>query len=645
MSASHVASSATSGFFQTLPEIKPQYTSKHLTKRTDAPTDDPVLDRLLKQYIPADSQPRVCSDMHQVSRMVLQPSVLAHAVEAETVLPHLSPLTTFGEENRDSPLITCHGWKALKAIGVELGAVATAYDLSLSRHNRRVHQFMVNHNWSHTACMTMCPMTMTDGSASLLLARLNDLDGDQPGRQRVLREYRRRLVSRDSKESWTSGQWMTERSGGSDVRGTETIARRVPLTESGAVGEDVLGLPLGPWVIDGFKWFSSATDSDMTMLLAQTSKGLSAFCVPLRRKAGSSTELNGIRIQRLKNKLGTKALPTAELEIKGARGWLVGEEGKGVKEISTLLNITRLHAGCGSTSSWSRALAISRAYTKARDVRGARLYHHPQLNFWMASVTVKYWAATQLGFLGVALLGCAEQGVSIMAGTPAAALFPDDKTARLLLRLLTPVIKSQVSVGSTIAIRECMESIGGVGYCENYEDGGILNVAKLFRDTTVNTIWEGTTSIMADDIGRVLKDKRLANGKIVEDVYAPWVRKVLEPCRPNFARECSVVLERLDALLSLLARVKGNDRHLEYNGRHVLVHLEIITTAVALLHDANTDHDEISSAVATRYVSSNAIPATRHHFEAADWEKEQDMDRRIFLGADFTPSPALNGKL
>ncbi|KAG7285376.1 hypothetical protein NEMBOFW57_010003 [Staphylotrichum longicolle] len=332
MSASHVASSSTSGFFQTLPEIKPQYTSEHLASRTDAPTDDPVLDRLLKQYIPADSQPQVCSDMHQVSRMVLQPSVLAHAVEAETVLPRLSPLTTFGEENRDDPLVTCHGWKALKAIGVELGAVARAYDPSLTRHNRRVHQFMVNHNWSHTATLTMCPMTMTDGSASLLLAHLDDPDGDQPGRQRVLREYRRRLVSPDAKESWTGGQWMTERSGGSDVRGTETIARRVPLTESGgtqAVGEDILGLPLGPWVIDGFKWFSSRHDGHDCCRGPRPQR-------LLRTYATQGREFHRRHPDPAATRWAPKDCPH-ELEIN--TGWLVGEEGKGVKEISTLLNI------------------------------------------------------------------------------------------------------------------------------------------------------------------------------------------------------------------------------------------------------------------------------------------------------------------
>ncbi|KAM0334384.1 hypothetical protein ACHAQA_001410 [Verticillium albo-atrum] len=454
-------------------------------------------------------------------------------------------------------------------------------------------------------------------------------------------EYYRRLVSWDPRESWTSGQWMTERSGGSDVRGTETFARRMNSAELRAGGEDVIGLPLGPWIIDGFKWFSSATDSDMTMLLAQTSKGLSAFCVPLRRKAGRDTELNGIRIQRLKNKMGTNGLPTAELEIKGARGWLVGEEGKGVKEISTLLNITRIHTGTSSTAYWARALAVSRAYTKARDVRGARLSENLQHNFWMSSVTVKYWAATQLSFLGVALLGCNDQGVGVLAGTPATGLIPDARTATLLLRLLTPMIKSQVSIVATSGIRDCMESIGGVGYCENHEDGGIMNLAKLFRDSVVNTIWEGTTSIMADDIGRVIKDKRISDGRIVEDVYAPWVQKVLQPCSQRFGMECDVVRERLDVLLQMLTRVKGDSLQLEYSGRYILVHLEIITTAAVLLHDANSDGDDIASAVATRYVKSTTIPGSCHQFKAVDWRTESAVDRRIFLGSTFEPQQRL----
>ncbi|KAH6694080.1 acyl-CoA dehydrogenase/oxidase [Plectosphaerella plurivora] len=627
-------SSSTAGFFQQLPVVLPQYTSPHLSTARDGPPDDAIITRILKQYLPSASHNDVGKSMHDLSRLVLTPEILRHAVEAETVPPFLQPLTTFGEVNRNDPLVTCQGWKALKAVGMKARVVSTAYDKSLSNHNRRLHQFIVNHNWHHTSTLTMCPMTMTDGSASLLSKHLEDSDGPQPGRKTVLNEYYRRLVSNNPDEAWTSGQWMTERSGGSDVRGTETIATK--LADSGD-GQDVLGQPLGPWSIDGFKWFSSATDSDMTMLLAQTSKGLSAFCVPMRRKAGAGSELNGIRIQRLKNKMGTKGLPTAELELIGARGWLLGEEGKGVREISTILNITRLHTGAGSISYWSRGLSICRAYTKARKVRGAYLYENPQHVYWMAGETVKYWAAASLTFFGVALLGCSEQGVGVMAKTPSAALITDDASARALLRILTPVIKAQVSTSAVSGLRANMECLGGVGYCENHEDGGILNLAKIFRDSVVQTIWEGTVSVMADDVGRVLKDKRIAGGRIIEDVFAPWVQRSLTPCRKKFAKKCAAVDDRLESLTKLVARVKADEALLEYSGRWLLEHIEAIATAVLLLHDATIDGDEVASYVAARYVRSHVAASTEQMRGEVDWKTEAAIDLKIFLGDGVSP--------
>jgi alkylation response protein AidB-like acyl-CoA dehydrogenase len=107
---------------------------------------------------------------------------------------------------------------------------------------------------------------------------------------------------------------------------------------------DIDGNPLGPWQVDGFKWFSSATDCGCVVLLAKTDKGgLSCFFAPTRKVVDGKVEMNGIRIQRLKNKLGTKALPTAEVEVKGLRAWLIGEEGRGIPVIATLLNVTRFY--------------------------------------------------------------------------------------------------------------------------------------------------------------------------------------------------------------------------------------------------------------------------------------------------------------
>ncbi|KAI1137686.1 hypothetical protein F5Y05DRAFT_58235 [Hypoxylon sp. FL0543] len=658
-------SSSTEGFFQPFPTLEPQYTSAKLSKGTAAGTsqhlsDDPVLARILHQYLPPEAREQVGVSIHKLSRRVLQPSVLHHAVEAEVNVPTLHPLTTFGKVNKTDPLHTSAGWKALKAIGVEEGTVAIAYDKAATNYNRRIAQFGISHVWSHTSAMTMCPMSMTDGAATLLSRHLNDPDGDQPGRQAVFAEAYRRLVSRDPQQSWTSGQWMTERPGGSDVSGTETVARRLTkeeIYENERLGldQDILGQPLGPWRIDGFKWFSSATDSDVTVLLARTSQGISAFLIPMRRKVvhqdatsegtigGDATELNGIRIQRLKEKLGTKGLPTAELELKGARGWLIGREGKGTKEISAILNITRIYAAAGSASYWSRGLAVCRAFSKVRKARGRFLHEHPRHVLWMAAETVKYWAATQFTFFGIALLGCSAQGWDATArNTPSETLVPRDSTRQAaLLRLLTPVIKAQVTKASVSGLRECMECLGGVGYCENNEDGGVLNIAKLFRDAIANTIWEGTASVMAEDVGRVIRDRRIADGNVIEAVYCSWVRGVLRRCRRYF-KECEAVEEKLQALVCLVRGASAEE--LEIRGRDILAHLETISCAALLLHDAGTDGDEIASHVASRYVNSWGVGVRPSQGANAACRENAIIDRKIFLGANFRPG-VREGKL
>ncbi|ELR03789.1 hypothetical protein VC83_04758 [Pseudogymnoascus destructans] len=139
----------------------------------------------------------------------------------------------------------------------------------------------------------------------------------------------------------------------------------------------------------------------MAMMLAQTDKGLGAFFAPIRRRAVGKYELNGVRIQRLKNKMGNKGLPTTELKLKGTRGWMIGKEGNGLKKKSAILS---------ALGFWGRALSISRAYTKTCNVRDGLLQDSPQHLRWMANQTVDYWAAFQLAFFGVALLGTTEQG-------------------------------------------------------------------------------------------------------------------------------------------------------------------------------------------------------------------------------------------
>ncbi|KAJ9381361.1 hypothetical protein DTO063F5_6283 [Paecilomyces variotii] len=636
-------SSSTDGFFQPMPTVHPAYTfesTQSPEQSSRLPSDDVAFARIIELYLPRNSA-HVRASIHRLARRALDPSVLRLATDAELNTPTLRPLTTFGEENRVDPLWTGEGWRTLKAIGQEEGLVTVGYEENNNVCNRRVHQFALNHVWASSAAMTGCPASMTDGAAKLLASHLKDPDGDQPGRGTVLRESYRRLISRDTTIAWTAGQWMTERTGGSDVRGTETVARRLTteeLTRAAELGKahDAHELPLGPWQIDGFKWFSSATDSDMALLLAQTGKGLSLFYVPLRRRAGAhtnGTELNGIRIQRLKNKIGTRSLPTAELELNGVRGWLIGEEGRGVKEIATILNMTRLYTASSSTAGWGRSLSLCRGFTRTRKTQGILLRDNQQHVRWMAGETVKYWAALHFTFFGVALQGVIEQDWDAVARkTKAAGLIPQDRTkAMLLLRLILPVMKARVSVAAVESLRNCMECLGGVGYCENNEDGGLLNIAKIFRDILVNPIWEGTVSVMAEDVVRVITDQRLEGGRVLETVLGSWVREILATCRHRFADECGTAEKRLHILLAVTS---GRDRsELLWRGRELLDHLEAIVCSCLLMYDACSDNDEIATAVASRWVTSKALP-TDQISGSRDWKQESAMDRKIFLGAD-----------
>lgn len=645
------ASSATEGFFQSLPSIPPQYTSQtsKIKSEPSEPTDDAILPRLLSLYLPKPLPIQIDQHLHHLSREILKPNVQRWTVDAETNLPTLHPLTTFGTPNETDALRTSEGWRQLKDLGIRNGSVALGYstlDGQPADWNRRIHQMAMDHLWAGSAALVTCPAAMSDGAAILLGKHLDDEDGDQPGRAAVLKEARRRLVSFDPEVAWTSGQWMTERSGGSDVRGTETTAYRLSRVEietdeaQFGSGKDSIGMELGPWRIDGFKWFSSATDADMVVMLARTPKGLSAFFAPMRRcrRGKVAAVMNGVRITRLKSKLGTKALPTSELEIRGMRGWLVGEEGKGVKEIASILNATRIWTATGALGGLTRGLAISRAYSRVRKVQGALLQDNLQHVAWMSEETVKYRAGMHLAFLGVALLGLTEQGDTAVKGTYAAQFMPTDRVeAEILLRLLVPVMKAQCSLAAVNGLRACMESLGGVGYCENNDDGGMLNIARVFRDTNVNPIWEGTTSVMAEDVVRVLKGN---SGQQALTSLESLIKRLVGLSQSKFADESSVILA---AWVSLKRDIEDADApELHYTGRALLASLENILCSLLLMIDTLMDHDTVAEAVLSRWMRLKF--AREREGPQPAWRESAAMDQRVFLG-DSNKAPNLKASL
>lgn len=338
---------------------------------------------------------------------------------------------------------------------------------------------------------------------------------------------------------------MTERRGGSDVSGTETVAVLAAEGEGKEGRRGVYGEPLGPWRVSGFEWLASATDGDVAVLLARTGDGeLSAFYAPMRRTVAgrtgeggrvegepeTETEWNGVRIQRLESKLGTWALPPAELELDGMRAYLLGREGEGIKEISTILNITRMHNAVTAMGLWGRGLAVSRAFARVRVVGGRRLAEVPAHVKGMGGLEVRYRGYMQLTFFVVLVLGMCERqdGLSERMRMPTTVflerIVPGSSDAQLLLRVLTPVAKGVTAKAAIAGLGECMEGLEGVGYLEN---GDVeLNVARLVRDTSVLSIWEGTTDVLAGDLGRVVKGRE--GGEALEGLEKWLVRAAPE---------------------------------------------------------------------------------------------------------------------
>ena len=229
------------------------------------------------------------------------------------------------------------------------------------------------------------------------------------------------------------------------------------------------------------KWFSSATDSEVSVALARTSplkdgsRGLSLFLVPLRLPLLRSpldpippSTSNNILVHRLKNKIGTHILPTAELNLESAEGYLIGTLGQGVKNISPVLNITRLWSAMSSIGKLRKCLAIATSYAQVRVIQSGSLLlkdtpiHVEQL----ASVNLLYQALTHLAFGVIGLLGKAECGIST----------PDEL---LRLRMLTPVVKGYTADKACAGMEEAMAAMGGAGYME--ENG----FGRAIRDSLV----------------------------------------------------------------------------------------------------------------------------------------------------------------
>ncbi|MDB4885418.1 MAG: acyl-CoA dehydrogenase protein [Gemmatimonadetes bacterium] len=484
--------------------------------------DDRALRSVLARLLPPDVHAAVAPGLARLgARVVGDIGRLGDAAEASP--PVHVPWDAWGRRVDD--IVTSDAWRALDRVSAEEGIVAAAYE---RRHGEwsRVEQLTRLYLFHPSSATYSCPLAMTDGAARCL-----ELHG---GDDAVLRDALAHLTSRDPDAFWTSGQWMTERTGGSDVSGTSTVAR--------CDAE-------GTWRLHGTKWFTSATTSQMAMTLARIhddaeSSGLSLFQVRLRDGAGA---LQGIEVHRLKDKLGTRALPTAELTLHGTPATLVGGSGNGVRKVAAMLNVTRVYNACCAVAGMRRAVALASDYATGRVAFGRTLAEHPLHVETLAAMQLEVEGALQLVFHVGALLGREECGVATDA-------------ERALLRLLTPVAKLYTGKQAVAVASEALEAFGGAGYIED------TGLPRLLRDAQVLSIWEGTTNVLSLDVLRALEradaigawradiERRLAT------VRLPGLLPALDPVRAA----TGYVAQYVSALATGDAAAQGGARSLAF---------------------------------------------------------------------------------
>ena len=431
--------------------------------------------------------------------------ILALSRQAELEPPTLIPYSTWGLRIDD--IKVSDAYLALGRVGVEAGVTALPYEDTPYGPGARVVWGALLALWGPSSALYSCPVAMTDGAARTLL-----LHGDLDDIAVV-----GRLTTRDPGQAWTSGQWMTETAGGSDVGRTGTVA--------GRAGD-------GSWRLTGTKWFTSATTSEMALTLARPegapegSKGLTLFRIHRTLEDGRR---NNIVVRRLKDKLGTRALPTAELELEGALAHPIGDpyDGGGVRRIATMLNITRIHNSWGATSAIGRGLAWARAYARVREVFGRPLHSMSAHRATLADMAVDYAASLALTMRCCQLMGRVEHGVA-------------SETEIALLRGLTPLAKLSTGRWSIAAVTEAMESLGGVGYCED------STLPALVRNTHVIPIWEGTTNVLALDFLRAAA-RSGALEVLLDDARSTVAPLHDDPSVGAAAAACSRALDDLEA--------------------------------------------------------------------------------------------------
>ena len=376
-----------------------------------------------------------------------------------------------------------------------------------------------------------CPITMT--FAAIPTIRKQESIAKQWEPLITSRIYDSRNIPAHEKNGVTIGMAMTEKQGGSDVRANTTRAFPVGHRGSGEVYELV-----------GHKYFVSAPMCDAFLVLAQAEGGISCFLVPRWRPDGTK---NPIQIQQLKNKMGNVSNASSETELRGAMGWLIGDEGRGIANILEMVALTRFDCMIGSSAGMRQAMVQILHHCQHRKAFGKTLIDQPLMQNVLADLSLE-----------------SEAAVALTMRMARAMDNPDDEQEQLLLRIGTAIGKYWICKRTPGHAYEAMECIGGSAVMED------SIMPRLYREAPVNAIWEGSGNVQCLDMLRAMS----RNPGSLEALFAE-------------VDEAKGLNKHFDSFVNKTKNAFSDLSEIEYQGRVLVEHLALSLQGSILLRTEN----------------------------------------------------------
>ncbi|WP_370619457.1 acyl-CoA dehydrogenase family protein [Mumia qirimensis] len=406
-----------------------------------------------------DDADDVLKSLTPVGRLAGSAEAREHGMLANQNEPVLRPVDRYG--NRVDEIEFHPSWHWMMEKGTQFGLHATPWISEEPKpHLRRAAAYIA---WTHNEPGHGCPLTMTYAAVPAL--RADDAQSKQWTPLLASTEYDFGLRNPAEKRGILAGMGMTEKQGGSDVRTNVTTATPTDVD--------------GEYVLHGHKWFTSAPMNDLFLVLAQAPGGVTCFVVPRVLPDGTR---NPLQVVRLKEKLGNRSNASSELEFAGTWAVRLGDEGRGVRTIIEMVASTRLDCVLGSSALMRRSVAEATWHASQRSAFGGLLSEKPAMQNVLADLAVESDAAT---LLALRMASSVER--------------PDDEHEKALRRIALPIAKFWVCKRTPFHVAEALEVLGGNGYVE--ESGMPL----LFRESPLNSIWEGSGNVNALDVLRALQ--------------------------------------------------------------------------------------------------------------------------------------------